>query len=90
MSTLILKREIREKDEKMIRIRLDDILNERGLTLRWLQDQTGIRYATLHALKSNSVDRVNLYHLYTIMNALGINDMNEILEIKDDPDEIIM
>ncbi len=74
----------------MIIIKLHDILEERGLTLQWLQDQTRIRYATLHAIKSSLDERVNLKHLFNIMDVLGIDDMNEILEKIDDPDQLVM
>lgn len=72
------------KDEKrMIRIRLQELLDERGVTLHWLAKQTGIRYATLAAIKNNPVERLNLNYLYIIMDVLEITDMNEIL-VRDD------
>lgn len=89
MSTAIINNE-KKVEEKMIRIRLDDILKERKLPLAWLQEQTGIRYASLHDLKENKRDKVNLYHLYAIMNALGITDFNEMFEIEENQDDILV
>lgn len=64
----------------MIRFRLQEVLDEQGLTLTWLSEQSGIRYATLLTFKNNKNEKANLFHLYTIMNVLGIEDMNEIME----------
>lgn len=65
--------------KKMIRFRLQEILDKRGQTLIWLAEETGIRYATLLTFKNNTNERINLHHLYTIMNALNIDDMNDIM-----------
>lgn len=67
----------------MIRIRLDEILKERNLTLTWLSEQTGIRYATLIDIKNSNV-RVNLDYLSIIADFFGIEDMNELFEKEKD------
>lgn len=69
---------------KMIRFKLKEYLQERGLSLYWLAKETGIRYATLHAMVNNKVQQINLHYLYVIMNTLNIRDMNLLFEIDDE------
>lgn len=56
----------------MVKIRLADLLEERGKTLYWLAKQTGLRYATLWQMSRNEVSLVNLKTLDKICTALGV------------------
>jgi len=54
----------------VIKIRLNEILQERGRTLYWLFTQSGVRYATIWKLSRGEVGRLNLNALDRICEAL--------------------
>lgn len=58
--------------ERMIKIRLNELLDEREKTLYWLAQQTGIRYATLWQMSRDEVVLVNLKSLDKICSALEV------------------
>lgn len=66
--------------KNMVRIKLDEYLEEHNISLYWLAQATGIRYATLLAIKNNDIERLNLNYLDTIMEVLNVSDMNLLLE----------
>lgn len=84
MSTMNTKQKATKRCKNMIRIKLDEYLEKHNISLYWLAKATGIRYATLLAIKNNEIERLNLNYLDTIMSVLNIDDMNILLErIKD-------
>jgi len=56
--------------EEMIKLRLSEILEERGKTLYGLWKQTGIRYATIWQMGKGEVARLNMDTLDRICEAL--------------------
>jgi len=54
----------------MIRLRLAELLKQRGRTLYWLSKQTGVRYATIWNLSRGEADRLNIEALDSICGAL--------------------
>jgi putative transcriptional regulator len=54
----------------MIKLRLVEILEERGQTLYWLCKQTGIRYATIWQMGKGQVARLNIDTLDHICEVL--------------------
>jgi len=56
----------------MIKIRLNELLNERDKTLYWLSRQAQVRYATLWQMSRNEVALVNLKTLDKICTALEV------------------
>ncbi|MGR6906870.1 helix-turn-helix domain-containing protein [Lysinibacillus sp. BSL11] len=63
-----------------MRIKLKEVMKERGLTQLKLAEMTGIRQAAISEIVNNRRDTINKSHLETICKALEINDFNEILE----------
>ncbi|WP_405101537.1 helix-turn-helix domain-containing protein [Oceanobacillus sp. FSL H7-0719] len=63
-----------------VNFRLIEYLEEHSISLNWLHEATGIRYATLYDMGSNVQNSINLIHLNMIMDALNISDMNLLLE----------
>ncbi|ERI09437.1 helix-turn-helix domain-containing protein [Aneurinibacillus aneurinilyticus] len=55
-----------------IRIRLKEILAEKGISQRELARKMGIRHPTINHLCSDNVDRVYIRTLEQICEALGI------------------
>lgn len=54
----------------MIRIRLNELLEEKGRTAYWLAKQAGIRYATIWNLSKGDFDRLRAETLDRICEAL--------------------
>lgn len=54
----------------MIKVRLNEVLEERGKTLYWLWKQTGVRWATVWQIGKGEVVRMNIDALDRICEAL--------------------
>lgn len=54
----------------MIKLRLKNLLEERGQSLYWLSAQSGVRYATIWKMGRGEVGRLNLNVLDRICEAL--------------------
>lgn len=65
----------------MIKIKLAEILKEKGKSIYWLADQTGITYPTLHKIATKETQSIKLDVLEKIMIALDVT-FDEILEIE--------
>jgi putative transcriptional regulator len=55
-----------------IRIRLDAIMRERGITATQLSEQTGITEAAISEWRTNKVVRISLKTLNTLCDALKV------------------
>lgn len=56
------------------------------MTLTQLHVKTGIRLAALSELANGKRQRIQFEHLDRIVDALDINDMNDLFRIEDDGD----
>ena len=56
----------------MIKIRLNELLEERDQTLYWLARETGIRYATLWQMSRDEISLLNLKSLDKICKILKV------------------
>ena len=65
----------------LIKIKLAEILKEKGKSIYWLADQTGITYPTLHKIATKETQSIKLDVLEKIMIALDVT-FDEILEIE--------
>jgi putative transcriptional regulator len=54
----------------MIHIRLNELLEQKGRTLYWLSQQSGVRYATIWNLSRGEVGRLSIDALDRICEAL--------------------
>lgn len=66
---------------KIIRVKLDVILENREMTQRQLVELTGLRAATISELANNRRSTINKDHLLKICDVLEIDDITEIIEI---------
>ncbi|MFD2446582.1 helix-turn-helix domain-containing protein [Bacillus sp. CGMCC 1.16607] len=64
----------------MIQLRIDEILRERGMNQKDLCELSGLRPTTVSEMVRGVRTAVNLRHLETIMNSLGIEDFNQIIK----------
>ncbi|MBT2599710.1 helix-turn-helix transcriptional regulator [Oceanobacillus sp. ISL-74] len=73
-----------QKYPHKIEIKLDNILIDRNMTQFQLHKLTGIRMATISEFINGKKGSVNFVHLVTIMAALRITDISEIISVKFD------
>lgn len=61
--------------------KLEDVMKERGLTVRKLAELSGLRLATISDLMLGKKSNVNLQHVALLMAVLRLSDINELIEI---------
>lgn len=66
-------------------VKLDDVLDKRGVTQQWLAIATGLREAAISDLIKGTKTSLNKLHLMTIMNVLRISDIKELVDIEFEP-----
>lgn len=64
-------------------VKLSDILKERDMTQARLAELTGIRKAAISEIVNNQRQTINRAHLERIADALGIEDVSELLTLAD-------
>lgn len=67
-----------------VRLRIDELLKNRGLTQQELSRLTGIRQAAISEMVRNKRQKISIHHLEKIAKALGITDVNELLTIEEE------
>ncbi|MEN1761470.1 helix-turn-helix transcriptional regulator [Anoxynatronum sibiricum] len=65
-----------------MRLRIKELLKEKGLTQYKLAQLSGVRESSLSALARNKQDAVNLRHLEKIAAALEVNPL-ELFEVEE-------
>ncbi|OZQ66039.1 transcriptional regulator [Paenibacillus sp. VTT E-133280] len=68
----------------MIRIKLQKIIDERGITQKQLSEFSKLRPTTISELCNNLRTSINREHLEKVMIALGIKEISEIIEYIED------
>ncbi|MEK3868373.1 MULTISPECIES: helix-turn-helix domain-containing protein [unclassified Paenibacillus] len=66
---------------RKITIRLNEVMQERGLTQTRLAEMTGVRQAAISEMSRNIREQINLKTLERIADALEIDDISELLSI---------
>lgn len=66
-----------------IKIKLAEILKERGLTQTRLAEISGVRQASISSMVRNNTAMLSLEMMAKIMKALEINSVDELLEYVD-------
>jgi putative transcriptional regulator len=67
-----------------VRIKLDEILKERGISDREFGRLTGIRYPSVGEMRANKTQRLPLDNLAIICEVLGV-EITDILELDKEP-----
>lgn len=67
---------------RTIRIKLDELMTERGLTQMKLAEMSGVRQAAISEMSRNIREQVNLRTLIKIADALEIDDLSELMVIE--------
>lgn len=67
-----------------VRIKLDEILKERGISDREFGRMTGIRYPSVGEMRANKTQRLPLDNLAIICEVLDV-EITDILELEKEP-----
>ncbi|WP_339274499.1 helix-turn-helix transcriptional regulator [Paenibacillus sp. FSL W8-0426] len=65
-----------------IRIRLNEVMAERGLTQTQLSELSNVRQAAISEMSRNIREQINLKTLVKIADALEIDDISELIVIE--------
>jgi putative transcriptional regulator len=68
----------------MIKLRLDEVLKEKGVSQSELSDLSGVRRARINRICNRDVDRLELKHINAICNALDVPPQEWIVWKKDE------
>jgi DNA-binding Xre family transcriptional regulator len=81
MNGVEITHDLINKYPSKVRLKLDEIMNERGIALGDLYRLTGIRIATLSEIKNGRKNSINIVHIVAIMVALRISDIRELFDV---------
>ncbi|WP_188069019.1 helix-turn-helix domain-containing protein [Brevibacillus brevis] len=68
----------------ILKVRLKEVLEERGLTQKELSALTGLRENTISELSNNIRQSINVKYIGIIAKKLNITNVNEILYFEED------
>lgn len=69
---------------RTIRLRLNEVMTQRGLTQTQLAELSGVRQAAISEMSRNIREQINLKTLLKIADALEIDDISELLVLEND------
>lgn len=72
---------------KKVELRIKELMDKRGLTQTQLSEKCGVRQTAISEMSRNIREQVSLIHLTKIAEALGIDDINELVTIVNEPDK---
>lgn len=67
----------------MINIKLKEVLAAKGITQKELAEVTGLRPTTISEMARNNRTTINKEHLESVMKALDVKEISEIIEYKE-------
>lgn len=65
-------------------VKISNLLKKHNISLRELSRLTDIRHAALSELSNGKRSNIHFRHIEKIAEALGIDDINEIIELVDE------
>lgn len=68
---------------KKVIVKIPELLEKHGITLRELSRRAEIRHAALSELQNDKRENINFGHIERIAEALGISDIREIIDLVD-------
>jgi len=68
---------------KRVVVKIPELLRKHGISLRELSRLTDIRHAALSELSNQKRQNINFAHIEKIAEALGIQDIREIVDLID-------
>ncbi|WP_025720055.1 helix-turn-helix domain-containing protein [Paenibacillus sp. 1-18] len=67
---------------RTIRVKLNEVMTQRGLTQTQLSELSGVRQAAISEMSRNIREQINLKTLVKIADALEIDDISELLALE--------
>ena len=64
-----------------IKVKIHELINQRGISLRELSRLTDIRHATLSELANHKRQNINFHHIEKIADTLELDDIREIIDL---------
>lgn len=65
-----------------LRVRLKELLQERGITQKDFAEQTGLKPSVISELVNNQRSSINKNYIIKIAETLNIDDVSQIIELK--------
>lgn len=65
-----------------VKIRLKDLINEKGITQKRLAEMAGLRETTISEIARGARTAINYKHLEKIATALNISDIRKIIYLE--------
>jgi putative transcriptional regulator len=72
---------------KKVKVKIQDLIKRKGISLRELSRLTDIRHAALSELSSSKRQNINFHHIEKIADEFGIHDIREIIDLVDVKEE---
>lgn len=66
---------------RRVKVKIHELANQRGISLRELSRLTHIRHAALSELANHKRQNINLNHIERIANTLELDDIREIIDL---------
>lgn len=67
---------------RKIKLRINEAMQRRGMTQIQLSELSGVRQAAISEMSRNIREQVNIRNLEKIADALGIDDIGELIHIE--------
>ncbi|MBN3525193.1 helix-turn-helix domain-containing protein [Paenibacillus apiarius] len=68
---------------KKVVVKIGELTKKHGISLRELSRLADVRHAALSELSNGKRSNINFAHIEKIANALGIDDIREIIDLVD-------
>jgi putative transcriptional regulator len=72
---------------KKVRVKIKELLEKEGISLRELGDRADIRHAALSKLSNQKRKYIYVEHIEKMVNEFNIEDIREIIDLEDEPNE---
>lgn len=66
---------------RKVKVKIHELVNQRGISLRELSRLTDIRHAALSELANQKRQNINFSHIEKIADTLELDDIREIIEL---------
>lgn len=66
---------------RKVKVKIHELVNQRGISLRELSRLTDIRHAALSELANQKRQNINFSHIEKIADTLELNDIRDIIDL---------
>ncbi|HBT72162.1 MAG TPA: XRE family transcriptional regulator [Lysinibacillus sp.] len=72
---------------RKVKVKIHELVNQRGISLRELSRLTDIRHAALSELANQKRQNINFSHIEKIADTLELDDIRDIIDLIEDKDK---